>query len=365
MKKVFLVVFILVIALQGPGQVYAMELDEYDFGELDEFFDKQENMEDFSFKGLVRELMEKGLAGMPDIAVSWLDEMLLREIRQNQGLLGMVMALSLMSAVFVNFAMGFENSQVSRTAMLITRLFNVVLLMWGFNIVFGVMNDFFSQLVDFINSILPVYVFSVTFSTGSVSGVGLKQGTMLLITLLNYGIRLFLLPMIHVFVSMELINTITPDNSFHKMCQLIKSLIIWANNSMLAMVAGMNVIKAMVAPYADKTATIAFQKAVSLIPGIGSGISGASELILGTGKFIRNSIGAAGLIVIVILCAVPVVKTAVFSVLYRFCGALVEPVADKTMVEGISGVGEGVMLLLRISVTGATLCMLTIGMVCV
>lgn len=365
MKNVFLIVLILVFILQSPGQVYAMDLDEYDFGELEEFFDRQENMKDFSFKELVRELMEQGFTGLPDKVIRWIGNMLFSEIRQNQRLLGMVIALSLMSAVFVNFTLGFENSQVSKTAMLITRLFNVVLLMKGFHIVFGVMNDFFSQLVDFINSILPVYVFSVTFSTGTVSGVGLKQGTMLLITLLNYGIRLFLLPMIHIFVSMELINTITSDNSFRKMCQLIKSLIIWANNSMLAMVAGMNVIKAMVAPYADKTATLAFQKAVSLIPGVGSGISGASELILGTGKFIRNSIGAAGLIVIVILCVVPVVKTAVFSVLYRFCGALVEPVADKTMVEGISSVGEGVMLLLRISVTGATLCMLTIGMVCV
>lgn len=365
MKKVMIVIFVLFAVLQNPRKICAMELNEYDFGELNEFFEEQEELEDFSFEELVRELMEQGFVGIPDKLLTWLGEKLLGEIKQGQKLLGVVMALSLLSAVFVNFTIGFENSQVSKTAMLITRLFNVVLLMKGFNIVFGVMNDFFSQLVDFINSILPVYVFSVTFSTGTVSGVGLKQATMLVITLLNYGIRFLLLPMIHVFVSMELINSITSDNSFRKMCQLIKSLIIWANNSMLAVVTGMNVIKSMVAPYADKTATLAFQKAVSMIPGVGSGISGASELILGTGKFIRNSIGAAGLIVIAVLCAAPVLKTAVFSVLYRFCGALVEPVADKTMVEGISSVGEAVALLLRISVTGAMLCMITIGMVCV
>lgn len=365
MKKIRLVFLIILFVACSSKKVYAAALEEYDFGDMEDFFEENDVLTELSFKELVQDLMKNGFVSVPKQFIRQVDKLLLGEIRQNQKILKMAVALALMSSVFVQFTIGFENSQVSKTAMLIARLFNVILLVKGFDIVFEVMDDFFSQLVDFINCILPVYAFSVTFSTGTMSGAALRQGSLIVIALLNYGVKYVLLPMIRIFVMMKLINSVTADNSFHKMCRLIKLLIIWLNNTMLAFVTGMNVIKSMVAPYADKTAALAFQKAVSVIPGIGSAVGGASELILGTGKFIRNSIGAAGLIVIVVLCMVPVVKTAVFSVLYHFCGAMIEPVADKKIVEGITGVADGVLLLLRISITGAMVCMLTIGMACV
>ena len=47
---------------------------------------------------------------------------------------------------------------------------------------------------------------------------------------------------------------------------------------------------------------------MAMIPGIGNTVNGVSELLLGSGIMIRNCVGAAGLIVLIILVAVPMVQ---------------------------------------------------------
>jgi stage III sporulation protein AE len=341
-----------------------MSVEEYDFDEIEEFLSEQEELPEVHFGELLGEIMENGFSDFPKKFLPEMLSLVLFEFRDNRKILLTVMALALTSAMFVNLASAFESSQVSQTSVLLARLVNVVLLMGAFSGIITVISSYMEKLIDFMNSILPVYIFSVTFSTGTVSAQAMRQTAMIAMWLVEYCILKLLLPAVRLYVVMELVNTVTGDNSFQKMCALVQKAVIWANNTLLAFVAGLNIIKGMVSPYADKTAAMAFNKAASLIPGIGNSISGLTDLVIGTGKFISNSIGVAGLIVIILISAQPVIKMAVFSLMYRFCGALLEPVADKKIIEGISGVGEGVALLLRLSFTGALMFMLTIGMVC-
>lgn len=54
-----------------------------------------------------------------------------------------------------------------------------------------------------------------------------------------------------------------------------------------------------------------------------------SDLVLGAGVLIRNSIGAAGLVFLAVLCLIPLAKVALFAVSYQLAAAVVQPVSDS------------------------------------
>lgn len=91
-------------------------------------------------------------------------------------------------------------------------------------------------------------------------------------------------------------------------------------------------------------------------------MNGMGQIFLSSGLVIKNGIGAAALIVLVLLCAVPFLKMACLAVLYRILAAVLEPVADKRISGGMNGVANGGMLYLKILSTCLMLFFLTIAL---
>lgn len=365
MKKIIFFLLVIFEMIYMPISISAMDLDEYDFSELNEFLKEQDEFQDISFEKLVSDIMQNGFATFPRNFFEYLRKIGMSEIDFNKRNIEILIVILVFSALFSNMSASMDNSVVAKTGSFFSRFLIGILLMQNYETIQKIIETFFGKLLDFIHCILPVYVFSVTFSTGKVSAIALNQSTIVVITILNYVIRYLMVPCIKIFVLIGFVNMISADDSMKKMKDLIKSLIIWGNNTILAFVTGLNVVKAMVAPYADKQANFIVQKTVSLIPGIGNGASSAYELVLGTGKYIRNSIGVAGIIIILIFCAIPVIKMVIFAIIYRFCGALLEPISEKTIINGISDLSEGIIMSLQLLLTGAFMFMITIGIVCI
>ena len=69
--------------------------------------------------------------------------------------------------------------------------------------------------------------------------------------------------------------------------------------------------------------------------------------MVSTGEFIRNCMGMACTIMIVILAAVPMIKIIVIMFILRFIAAVVQPVGDKRYAEAAGIMAETVELMLR------------------
>ena len=101
-----------------------------------------------------------------------------------------------------------------------------------------------------------------------------------------------------------------------------------------------------------------------MIPGIGAGAGAAASLVTGTAVLIKNGIGAAALIVLLLICSVPVLKLAVITILYYGAAAMVQPVADKRVTDCLAGMAVGVRMLLKATMASAGMFLLLIGILC-
>lgn len=107
----------------------------------------------------------------------------------------------------------------------------------------------------------------------------------------------------------------------------------------------------------------ALQRIVSAIPGVGNAADGAVELVLGSALVIKNSIGVVLLILILVLCAAPLLKIGLIAGVLKCAAAFMGIVSDKRITTCVNRAGDGGLLLLKTAGTAILLFLISIAVV--
>ena len=94
-------------------------------------------------------------------------------------------------------------------------------------------------------------------------------------------------------------------------------------------------------------------------------IEGGSSTVLGAGTVIKNSIGVAAIIVLLIVCAIPVIKLVVFTIMFKLTAAAIEPIADKRLVKAVNGASNAIGYLTIITLVAVSLFVLMLAIICI
>ena len=114
----------------------------------------------------------------------------------------------------------------------------------------------------------------------------------------------------------------------------------------------------------DKISESLILKSFQAIPGVGRLGQGAGEIMLGCAMLIKNSVGMAAIIVLFFIVLTPLVKTLIFSLMYRLLSAALQPVSDNRIVEGIEAVARAGNLYYIVIRDASILFFIVIAIVC-
>ena len=89
-----------------------------------------------------------------------------------------------------------------------------------------------------------------------------------------------------------------------------------------------------------------------------------AQMVLGSGVMIKNSLGAAAVVILALLTLVPVLKLLLLMLLYQSVAAVMQPVCDKRMVSCVAGVSRGHKLLLQVVLYSLLLFIIAIAVTC-
>ncbi len=361
MKKIFVLILLLLVFCSVGECVTAAELSDYDFDDVGRGIE-DENFE-LDFAGLIESVYNNDLkdGGLFEKLVN----IFFKEIRNSMKLVSLALGVIVAGAVFKNITEILNDMSVIKTGAFITYLAVMMVLFVTFQQAHSLTTETAGKIMDFLYSLVPTFFCAVTFTSGSISGSLLYQWTGMCLGIVNVAVVNFLLPLTNYYVVISVINNCTEDKKFSSMCGLIKKLIMYANRAMLGLVVGMTSIKSMTVPLSGSLKNTFLKKTISFIPGIGSGVESIAEVIAGSGNLIKNTIGAAGLIFVVILMITPIIKLVVMNFLLHFLGAVTEPVSNKNITLGITAITDGIGLLQYILCTSSLVMMLTIGIICI
>lgn len=276
-----------------------------------------------------------------------------------------VLLLVLVAALFSNFTNVFGNGQTGEISFYVVYMLLLVLLLHSFGSISQSLADSLGGFITFMKALMPSYFLAVTAANGSASAMVFYEMALAVIFLVQVVLLKAVLPGIHAYVLLQMVNYLHNEDFLSKMAELLKTVLEWTLNTCTAAVIGMQIIQNMISPAVDSLKRDMLGKTAAAIPGVGNAINGVTEVALGTAVLIRNGLGVTGILVLLVLGFPPVCRLGMTTLLYKFLAALVQPISDKRMVGCLSTVGDGCRLLLRVLLTTGLLLLITIAILSV
>ncbi|WP_395546369.1 MULTISPECIES: stage III sporulation protein AE [unclassified Lacrimispora] len=343
-----------------------LNLEQYDLTDIQNFLDQSKGDQgmNLSFKTLMKDLMDGKLNEVMGQVGKALKDLLVGEVRNSGHMMGQIMVLGIIGAVFSNFSSVFTGSQISETGFFVTYLLLFTYLAASFFTSVTITGNVVGQILDFTKVLMPAYFLAAAFAGSSASAAASYEFTLFVIVVAQWLLGQVLLALIRVYALLVMAGHIAKEEMLSKLTELLEQVVSWSLKTLVGVVLGFHLIQSMVLPYVDSMKTGAIQKLIGAIPGIGQGVNSVAQMVLGSGVLIKNTIGAAGIIVLLILSVIPLIKLAVLMVLYQCVAALLQPVCDKRIVSCISEMAKGHKMLLSVAASAVILFVVTIALVC-
>lgn len=286
-------------------------------------------------------------------------------IKANENAVIQIVIMGLLSALLKTISIGSYTKQINETSQMILSIALILVLTAVFSGAVITATDVLKAMVHFYEAVCPVFFPAVVMVGGNISAAAYYEIVMMMIGVINVVFKNILIKLNGIYMLLGIADSITEDSHYSKACELIEGVIKYVTKTALVVFLGLNGIKGMIAPYLDSEKNNILYRSLSVIPGVGNTALAVSKTMLGAGAIVKNSIGVAAIIVIVILSAMPVIKLVVLVVLYKAIAAFIEPVADKGIVSAVNLCSRTIGNLLQIILVTIALLIMTIGIICV
>lgn len=341
-----------------------LELPDYlELSDLEEKLRGMTDFSDLSFSDLVLELLQgklpSGISGL--WGEVW--RLLFSYLGGQKQLAVQILLIALFSAVCTNFIRVFENSQIADINFYMMYLLIGTLLIGAFAEMQALTVNTLKSLFQFVTLLLPAYVVTIVFSAGSISALGFYELTLLSVHILQLLFIKMVLPLIQIYVVFLFFNQLTQEDLFSQASEFLKTLLEWILKTTTAILVGLQTIQCLVAPAVDTLKNSTAHRIVKALPGVGGLMDSAAETIAGSALVIKNAVGVAGMIVVLLICLLPFLKLGLSVLLFRLLCALLQPISEKRMVDCIRSFSDGVMLLMKTMLAGLAVFLVSLAMI--
>ena len=342
-------------------------LGELDLDDMEQFLQEQQGEDDMDIS--FGELMKGFLSGDSTVDVSriwsWVVSHCFETVRQNKAYLAQMLILLLAFVMLQGISGIFADSflsDISFLAVYFLFLYNALRIFASMQqIVYSCMD----RIAEFTLLVQPVFCMAMIFSTGVNSASLTYEMLLLVLYLVQNLLQKLLLPLVFVFLITQFANYAWKEEHFSSLAKLLEGGIGLAQKLLVTFILGLNLIQGMVAPAVDQLKKTATVRTIGVIPGLGGAMNAVSEMLFGAGLLIKNCVGATVIVVLILLCAKPLLEISVLALIYRVLAALAQPVTDKRISGVLDALARAGMLYVKLAVTAVLLLFLTVAVVCV
>lgn len=317
-----------------------------------------------TFADLMRALASGNTKEAASLCLEGLQQEVLGELQGKNRMAGRLLALGMFGALFAGFSEVFSGGPMAETGFFLTYLMAFALLASAFGESAGAAARVLERQIQFMKVLLPSYFTAVVWSGAGLSSAAWYEAALFLIAGAEKLYAGLLIPLIRIYFLSVMAGSMVKEDMLSRMMELLKSGIQWGSRSLIGAVLGFQLVQGMVLPYADSVKNAGMQRLLQAIPGIGDGAGAVTKLMLGSGVLIKNTMGAAAVLLLFLFSILPLARILVLYLLYRGVAAVLQPVADKRLVACLSGAAQAQSMLLTVAASGFLLFAVTIALIC-
>lgn len=366
----FIIVFMLLFT--GTGRAEAAQqgdsgwedgLSSYDFSEMEQVLQEALGGEKISFSQVVRQLADGNYAEFLQLLLRYADDVILREMRLGRSAAWQIVLLAMAGAVLTNLAKTFSDSTVSETGFSAIYMVLAALLLTVFAASVSVASEGLLVVGRLMTAFLPVFFLAVAVQ-GQLTAAAMYEFSLVLIRGIQWFYENIVVGGVKIWVVLRIVEGVLPEELLTRLTSLIGKLLKGAIKTAFGAALGFQTVQALLLPYMDAVKGGTLMKLAGAVPGIGNSVEAAAQVALGTAALLRNGIGMAGMLVLLLASLGPLVKLGFLALLYHGLAAVLQPVSDKRLLEAVAAVGDGSLLLLKTLGAGILLFGIAIGIAC-
>lgn len=274
-----------------------------------------------------------------------------------------LLVLGIVSSLITHFVEIFDVHQVADMSFYFMYLLFTAILLKCFSEAAETALQTLEDITLFIRLLVPAYLISVGVSTGAATAGVVSQLMLLVIYGVEYILSKGVISLAYSFVMLSMINGIWVEEKLTMLIDLLEKAVGWILKGAVGVVTGISIFQTLITPVVDAVKRSAFQRVVSAIPGVGNAADSAVELVLGSALVIKNSVGVVLLILLLVLCAAPLLKVGLIAGVLKCAAAFMGVVSDRRITTCVNRAGDGSLLLLKTTGTAILLFLISIAVV--
>lgn len=268
------------------------------------------------------------------------------EIFYNSKLLGTIIILTIFSVLLQQIQSAFERSTVSKVAFYISYLVLIIIAINSFTVAIDLAQNAIQDMINFMLAIIPLVLTLLAASGGVVSAALFHPLIIFLINVIGVIINNVIFPLIFFSCLLSIVSSVSDKYQVSQLAKLLKTISLGLLGIVLTVFLGVVSVKGVSASIADGvTIKTAKYLTSNFVPVVGKMFSDATDTVIGASLVVKNSIGIAGVIILLVIVMFPALKILAIAFIYSLSASIMQPLGDNPIIETLTMIGKNLMLI--------------------
>ncbi|HOE57742.1 MAG TPA: stage III sporulation protein AE [Bacillota bacterium] len=352
--------FIIIMILMCTSAVYCedtedimqSQLENLDIGELERYVDginkeSEGLIPEINIKELISGLFRGNLIKSFKEIGRGIIYFFFKEVIADFNIMGKLLILAIFCAILQNLHNAFEQDSIGRLAYGICYIVIIIMAVKSFRESMSIGTATIDKMSGFMQALLPTLL-SLLAAVGGISSSAVFQPLIFtLITLITTFIKVFVMQLVLFSAVLSILNNLSESVNISRLATLLKQIAVGAMGLVLTAFSGVLAVQGIASVSIDgatvKTAKFAVD---NFIPIVGNFLSEALDAVISCSMILKNGIGIAGIVILILICVFPLIKILSIVLIYKIAGSLIQPILDNQIVQCLNDMSNAMLVLL-------------------
>lgn len=259
----------------------------------------------------------------------------LNELIVSSSLLGTLIMLSVFSTLLQAIQSAFEVKTVSKVAYIVVTLVLLVLLLNSFRLAAGYTADTVRTMSQFLIALIPL-IFGLTAAAGGAASVAFFHPLIIfLVNISGWLVSVFIMPLLFMSALLGIVSTLS-EYKLTKLSDLLRNTALFTLAAFFAVFLGVMSVQGAAAAISDglMVKSAKFFTA-NFLPVVGRMFTEAADTVIGASVILKNTVGIAGLLILLCITAFPLLKVLSLAFIYNVAAAVLQPLGKGPVTDSL------------------------------
>jgi stage III sporulation protein AE len=262
----------------------------------------------------------------------------------NGKLLGSLILLTVFSMFLQALQNSFEKSTISKVAYSIVFMVLIIIALNSFHVVVDYTNDAIGTMIQFILALIPLLLALMATSGGLISAAFFHPVILFMMNTSGLFIQYVVLPLLFLSTLLSIVSILSEHYKVTQLAGMLRNWSIGLLGILLTVFLGVISVQGASAAVTDGV-TVKTAKFITgnFVPVIGRVFTDATDTVISASMLLKNTVGLAGVAILLIIAAFPAVKILMVAFIYKFAAAILQPLGGGPVITCLDIISKSII----------------------